>query len=460
MAAPEAAAVSVGPTGSSGSNGSSRSHDASTSECGSDPESPDAEEAGGLHLRSCSFAQLELLTTTSCKVITPTHSQRAPSHIAGSPRSSFEPAASQSDLPPDSDFSEPHAAETPDTRAQQPRPLHPSHLDEFKHKASGHHLMFRTSDGRIAKESTQAEERFYHSMQKRDAVAQQFCPFIAEFEGVGYLSERDLAALRFPSSPLRQDGERRRSGLHSVDGDCDADPPLASPTGDRVRTFLLLRDLTHGFQHPCTLDLKMGVRNYGLGCSQKKRASKKRKTRETTSAALGLRVHGMRRWEPSIGDYVSMDKLLGRELQQDSLLATLRGFFAGGEGALGRITDRLERLIKVFEKQEFFHFYTTSLLLFFDMKTPAATADVCMIDFAYTYPVAEVLAAEPGKQMPRRDEGYLLGLRNLLRLLTAVRDGSPFVPLPPTVNESGRPKACVAAWESSGGADVGGAATA
>eukprot|EP00756_Hemistasia_phaeocysticola_P037056 Hpha_TRINITY_DN16676_c1_g4::TRINITY_DN16676_c1_g4_i1::g.182840::m.182840/K07756/IP6K, IHPK; inositol-hexakisphosphate 5-kinase len=440
------------------------------------------------NVRTCpSFAQLELIPTSG-GVMTPTNSQRGVTSPSSRDHSGLHceeeqlPAVEESTLGTvGSDSHLPRLGSTKSRSsttevALSPRRLNPGVLGEFQHKVSGHHMMFRTSDGRIAKESTQAEERFYNTLtrQRGEPAVSQFVSFVTEFKGVGFISQQDLQDLlrqrgvggTSPGSPNSSTNNMHRgsvssqvsrtslrairsgSGLKTDDGAAGEGSTAVTSNAGAVtgegRTFILLRDLTYGFHRPCILDIKMGVRNYGLGCTSTKRASKKRKTRETTSATLGIRLHGMKKWDSGRGEYVSMDKFRGRGLQHDTLLHTLRDFFSDqGElinPALNRILQRLEKLVSVFEQQEQFHFYTSSLLLFYDMGNPAETADVCMIDFAYTYPVNEVLRAEPRKGIPRRDEGYLLGLHNLQRLLLCVSTyAEDFVPVPPTVTPSGRP---------------------
>ena len=236
-----------------------------------------------------------------------------------------------------------------------PRSLCATHLAPFSFKASGHHLMFRTDDGKIAKESTHEEERFYTS-----AGVKLFKQFIVKYTGTATASvsdiqlvqSREVRARSVPSlTPDAYDGDTERSDVCSGNA-CSASPsaqtaecsaggncpmpagrgvqdtsgssklptpcssaPTEEPTSPSAgsdkatygikkkcsfqkknfyrsfsprKKFILLRDVTHGYSRPCVLDIKMGIRNYGLNASTNKRRNKLKKTMATTSSTLGV----------------------------------------------------------------------------------------------------------------------------------------------------------------------------
>ncbi|KAJ9470545.1 putative inositol polyphosphate kinase [Diplonema papillatum] len=353
---------------------------------------------------------------------------------------------------PDKDLPAPTTPDGPDTLRHaandensssssasfSPRRIHGSSLETFKYKASGHHLMFRTRDGQIAKESTHREESFYTCPE-----GTVFAPFIAQYAGSAYISSKDITRLVKEEQGLDQ---AVPAGLQEPHAEAGPEAKSADAVGifphypPQAVKFLLLRDVISGFSKPCILDIKMGIRGYGLNASPTKRKSKTSKANQTTSSTLGLRMHGMKRWDPVNNKYQHFNKLQGRELRDDTIARWMTQFFVTdtsekpNKPLVLAVLQRLEQLKEIFETQELFHFYTSSLLVFYDLERPVQTADICMVDFAFTYPVSDVLAIEP--MQSKRDEDYLFGLSNLINLHKAILSNGKLKPVP-------KPKPCL-----------------
>ena len=147
-----------------------------------------------------------------------------------------------------------------------------------------------------------------------------------------------------------------------------------------------------------------------------------------------MRIHGMKLWRGDDTEPIVHDKYKGRKLTEDTIRDFIKQFvitertgYRVDKQLCAALLSRVQQLIKLFEVQESCHFYTSSLLVFFDMDSPVETCNICMIDFAFTYPVTAIEKHEVLDS--RRDTGYLLGLKNISSILTSICNGIPYVPV-------------------------------
>lgn len=240
------------------------------------------------------------------------------------------------------------------------------------------------------------------------------------------------------------------SGAADAPADASAVPPArvprVSPDVDPTGS-LVMEDLVASYTYPCIMDIKVGVRHYDDDASAEKRARHIRKAAATTSATVGIRVTGSQVYKATRGTLLFRDKYHGRRLREPQLAGELAHFFHDGAAlrrpALAAIIARLRALLADVEEQRTFNFYSSSILLIYEGDEAATGAsrgppppppppvgnghaggagddgtpptgppvhtDVRMIDFAHTQPSRGAM-----------DEGYALGLRNLVFLLESV----------------------------------------
>ncbi|XP_054286312.1 inositol hexakisphosphate kinase 1-like isoform X2 [Macrosteles quadrilineatus] len=134
--------------------------------------------------------------------------------------------------------------------------------------------------------------------------------------------------------------------------------------------FIVLENLTWRFRLPCILDLKMGTRQYGDNDTLEKRQSKMVKVISTTSAKLGVRIAGMQVYQASSGRFLCRNKLYGRTLTTAGFQNAVRNFLHDGTrlrtDALPPLIRRLEELRNVLTGLDSLRLYTTSLLLLYE----------------------------------------------------------------------------------------------
>lgn len=200
---------------------------------------------------------------------------------------------------------------------------------------------------------------------------------------------------------------------------------------------LCMEDLTAGLACPCVMDVKMGAQSWDGAAGPEKRAREAAKW--PAQARLGLRFTGMAMRSLS-GEALLLDRAYCHGLPCEGDAGprqALGSFLADGRGGLraavaAAFLARLEEILAWFTVQCEFRFYASSLLLVYEGGSPAAgggatggaaaatptpstaaaaaaAASVHMIDFAHVEAVQEGPAA--------RDEGYMLGLRTLIRCL-------------------------------------------
>ncbi|XP_032796234.2 uncharacterized protein LOC116932574 isoform X1 [Daphnia magna] len=263
-----------------------------------------------------------------------------------------------------------------DTLAVDPCPL----LRPFCHQVGGHTQFLQLDQSTVCKPLIPRELSFYLNA---PADIRSFTPkckgVIQTWHQEGRQYWRRFAMDGISVTAHRSQISSHRNGRHDAPlRICLADyegisyHPAHTYTDGSSQFFLMLENVVSSskFQRPCVLDLKMGTRQHGDDASAEKRNRQMAKCAASTSASLGLRLCGMKVYEPVTGNFVSRDKYFGRRLDADGLRKALVQFFASGgarrSAIIDAILERLKLLRKVIEQQETFRFYSSSLLIVYE----------------------------------------------------------------------------------------------
>ena len=183
----------------------------------------------------------------------------------------------------------------------------------------------------------------------------------------------------------------------------------------------------------------MGQRAYGDDATEAKKASQILKSKRTTSFSTGLRVCGcqvqlsaqggskevLTLWKGysiEVSEFWQLHKYEGRRLTESNMPLAFMRFFQNGRELRTDVVEvfleKLRDVQQVIQRREF-RFYSTSLLLVYDGAATTPDVRLKMIDFSHTFPAAH--AAEI-------DDGYLLGLHNLIGILESLLQTPPVSP--------------------------------
>ncbi|XP_018025251.1 inositol-trisphosphate 3-kinase A isoform X3 [Hyalella azteca] len=218
--------------------------------------------------------------------------------------------------------------------------------------------------------------------------------------------------------------------------------------GDQEQ-YLELQDLLSNFTAPCVMDIKMGVRTYLEEELAKARVKPKLRKdmfekmvqidpnapsdaeqraqavtkprymvwRETISstATLGFRIEGVKKSDGT------SSKDFKTTRTQEQVLESLASFVQGYDHAPARYLKRLKEIRATLESSEFFksHELIGSSLLFVHNEDDAV---VWLIDFAKSIPLPDdvVVTHKVPWVEGSHEDGYLIGLDNLIALMTTL----------------------------------------
>lgn len=206
--------------------------------------------------------------------------------------------------------------------------------------------------------------------------------------------------------------------------------------------YIEMEDLLHNFKDPSVMDIKMGTRTFSESevTNQKGRADLYHKMvkvdpsaptaeehanqavtkmrymtfreQQSSSSTLGFRIEALK----LEGSAPVKDLKLVRNW--DEVVCTMNLFLAGREDCRRQLIDRFTEMRNKLERSQFFRTHEvvgSSILIVLDQEKAGAW----MIDFAKTVPLPSGTTTNHRKiwQYGNHEDGYLLGLDNLIKIL-------------------------------------------
>jgi len=190
--------------------------------------------------------------------------------------------------------------------------------------------------------------------------------------------------------------------------------------------FLVLDDVTEGFQLPSVMDIKVGTQTWGPDASEAKQKNEASKYSGTKGpfgfSILGMIVHAHDESAPI--QVQQFDKSFGKNLKTQDVQRVPELFFCHDQKPPSElvkiVVDKIQTIRDVFELQRRYKIYASSLLLAYDSEAVrnfkkgkitqpqlALSVNIRLIDFAHVW-----------DSNGERDDNFLRGLNNLLDLFS------------------------------------------
>jgi len=197
---------------------------------------------------------------------------------------------------------------------------------------------------------------------------------------------------------------------------------VAVPRDGQPSQFISLEDISHRYKKPSIMDIKMGITQHLEGMSEEKKALAVAKCKSSSSYTLGFRICGIKVYNKEKSEYASWDRFWGRDVPSTEIVPAVNNFFnftQFRDELINYYVEEMTKLLPVMRDQKYFRFVSSSLLFMFEGE-PTNKSDlqpqVKMIDFANTLPI------DPAEGRNEIDEGYVMGLENIIKVLNEIKE--------------------------------------
>lgn len=184
------------------------------------------------------------------------------------------------------------------------------------------------------------------------------------------------------------------------------------------KPFIMLQDMNYGFRYPCTIDFKLGTRQWDLTASEKFRVSLIEKCNVSTSHSLGVRLVTATVSDVRGKLIENTTKSKNLRLSKSQLQKKINKIIPSAvrRSARKKLKDIRKAFADMRAKWPNMRMYSASALLCFDGADACVEPRVVLIDFAHLH--FDIAAGGFDPTLPINDDGVLLGMDSLIKLLS------------------------------------------
>uniref|UniRef100_A0A2K6ENN7 Kinase n=1 Tax=Propithecus coquereli TaxID=379532 RepID=A0A2K6ENN7_PROCO len=139
--------------------------------------------------------------------------------------------------------------------------------------------------------------------------------------------------------------------------------------------YLKLEDVTHKFNKPCIMDVKIGRKSYDPFASSEK--IQQQVSKYPLMEEIGFLVLGMRVYHVHTDSYETQNQHYGRSLTKETIKDGVSRFFHNGfslrKDAIAASIQKIKKILQWFESQEQLNFYASSLLFVYEGSSQPTT---------------------------------------------------------------------------------------
>ncbi|XP_012301178.1 inositol polyphosphate multikinase isoform X3 [Aotus nancymaae] len=139
--------------------------------------------------------------------------------------------------------------------------------------------------------------------------------------------------------------------------------------------YLKLEDVTHKFNKPCIMDVKIGQKSYDPFASSEK--IQQQVSKYPLMEEIGFLVLGMRVYHIHSDSYETQNQHYGRSLTKETIKDGVSRFFHNGyclrKDAVAASIQKIEKILQWFENQKQLNFYASSLLFVYEGSSQPTT---------------------------------------------------------------------------------------